>query len=463
MVCGRFGNSNIEIMNKQMEHIYRFFLILMTAFFCLLAVQPAQASEPSYNGKPLSEWLLVLQEGHTLSGKPVETSDAQEAVRQIGTNGIPTLIDLLSVYDERSAKKVLSKLHNKELTAWFKYDENIDSSCKNLRNLGLHGFSVLGTNAEFAVPQITNVLAFSDEWARVLLALGPKGFSALTNALNGPNAGVRDIVIRSLGKEGGGDPEVIKQLLVNALKDRDISVRLDAADSLQGKEPDVVIPALIPLLSDNNYRWRAANLLAAYGPAAKSVAPNIFSIFTNQPDMMLLPALRKIDQDKAAEAEAFLVNSGPLNGARFGYTTTLLLNGKELIAGGYIHTEIPKIANRDLDSAELLDPATGKWTETGKMTTPRVGHSAILLRNGKVLVVGGSHSNGGDLLSAELYDPITETWTSTGSMNDAHHSQTVVLQSDGKVRILGAWNGHKITNDELYDSDTGEWTIIQKK
>jgi hypothetical protein len=439
-----------------------FALVLIPAIFCLVAVQSVPASEPAYGGKPLSEWLLVLEEPHIVSGEPVEAPVAEEAVRQIGTNGIPTLIDLLSVYDERSAKRVLSKLHNKDLTAWFKYDENIDSSCKNLRKLGLRGFSILGTNAEYAVPQITNVLAFSDEWARALLAVGPKGFSALTNALNSPNAGIRDIVIRALGKEGGGDPEVIKQLLVNALKDQDFSVRLDAADSLQGKEPDLVIPALIPLLSDNNYRWRAANLLAVYGSAAKSAAPQLFSIFTNQPDMMLLPALRQIDPDTATEAEAFLVSSGPLNGARFGYTTTLLPNGKELIAGGWLKVE-SATKNHFLSSAELLDPKTGKWTETGEMHNARWDHTAILLHNGQVLVVGGSTAKESDSTSAELYDLTTGKWTETSSMNHTHRGRDAVLESNGTVRMPGGWDGRKITDDEVYDPATEKWSTVPKK
>jgi HEAT repeat protein len=438
-------------------------ICLQIIFLSLLTVSSVQASEPSYNGRPLSEWLLVLEEGHTMSGEPVEAPTAEEAIRQIGTNGIPTLIDLLGVYDKWSANKVLSKLHNKDLTAWFKYEENIFSSCENIRKLGLRGFSILGTNAECAVPQITKMLAYSDEAPRALLAVGPKGFSALTNAMNDPNLSVRDGLIRALGKGGGGDPEVIKQLLVNALKDPDTLVRLHAAELLEGKEPDLTIPALVPLLSDNAYRWRAANLLAAYGPAAKSAAPNIFSIFTNQPDMMLLPALRKIDPDIAAQAETFLINSGPLNPARSGYTKTPLPNGKVLIAGGYIHTEIPKIVNRILSSAELLDPVTGKWTETHEMNTARCDHIAILLQSGKVLVAGGSDDKGHGLASAELYDPVTGKWTETGSMNNAHVNDSPVLQHDGKVWIKGDWNGRQFNGDELYDPATGKWTVITNK
>ena len=46
-----------------------------------------------------------------------------------------------------------------------------------------------------------------------------------------------------------------------------------------------------------------------------------------------------------------------------------------------------------LTSAELLDPATGKWTETGEMNIARYGHSAPC-PSGKVLVSSGRDNAG---------------------------------------------------------------------
>ena len=60
----------------------------------------------------------------------------------------------------------------------------------------------------------------------------------------------------------------------------------------------------------------------------------------------------------------------------------------------------------DLSSAELYDPATGKWMLTGSMNAARFDFSMVLLPSGKVLIAGGFGSNS-FLATAELYDPAT--------------------------------------------------------
>src|SRR6185295_10066788 len=59
---------------------------------------------------------------------------------------------------------------------------------------------------------------------------------------------------------------------------------------------------------------------------------------------------------------------------------------------------------------------TGTFVSTGSLVTARFGHTATLLPNGKVLVVGGINNNAA-VASAELYDPFTGMWRPTGSFN----------------------------------------------
>ena len=131
--------------------------------------------------------------------------------------------------------------------------------------------------------------------------------------------------------------------------------------------------------------------------------------------------------------------TGSMNVARESHTATLLSNGQVLAAGG------------NGSSAELYNPATGRWTLTGNMNVPRSNHQAVLLQNGQVLVAGGLNASG-TLASAELYNPSTGTWTVTGSMITARYSFSLTLLPNGEVLAVQGINA------ELYNPATGTWT-----
>jgi hypothetical protein len=114
---------------------------------------------------------------------------------------------------------------------------------------------------------------------------------------------------------------------------------------------------------------------------------------------------------------------------------TLLTNGKVLFAGGEDGEETGGVPN-----AELYDPSSRTSTPTGSMTTPRMGHTSTLLPDGTVLIAGSQRSSfdGGDALaSAELYDPASGMFSATGDMTTARFSHTATLLSDGRVLIVG--------------------------
>ena len=122
-----------------------------------------------------------------------------------------------------------------------------------------------------------------------------------------------------------------------------------------------------------------------------------------------------------------------MHSARISHTATLLGDGRVLIVGGR--------GERVNASAEIYDPKTTRFTETGSLATARYKHTAGLLPDGRVLIAGGSDERDwhGKLSSAEIYDPRTGKFTATSSMNDSRFKlpdEAVVLAS-GRLLIAG--------------------------
>lgn len=142
--------------------------------------------------------------------------------------------------------------------------------------------------------------------------------------------------------------------------------------------------------------------------------------------------------------------TGDMGEARVGQTATLLANGKVLVAGG---VDTPNVA---LSTAELFDPATETFTPTGAMIKPRTAFAATLLANGpvasngKVLLVGGSGDN-----TAELFDPATGTFALTGTPTGPISELTATLLTNGAVLVTGGSS----KSAALYDPATNSFAL----
>ena len=133
---------------------------------------------------------------------------------------------------------------------------------------------------------------------------------------------------------------------------------------------------------------------------------------------------------------------------------TLLANGDVLITGGADHDAPGGVA-----SAEVFHVADMSFHAVRPMHFARVAHTASLLRDGRVLIVGGR----GDRVNAiaELYDPKTESFNDTGSLATPRYKHTAGLLPDGRVLVAGGsderdWSGN-LSSAEIYDPKTGRF------
>lgn len=149
--------------------------------------------------------------------------------------------------------------------------------------------------------------------------------------------------------------------------------------------------------------------------------------------------------------------------ARQGHTATALADGTVLVVGGGGEVRLAEGPAYGA-TAESYDPGTGRWTSVASLTMARSGHTATLLPDGRVLVVGGSAGDDSTARSAELFDPSTGRWAMTSSMASARSGHTATALADGTVLVAGGVglgsDPIPLASAERYDPTTQTWTAI---
>lgn len=156
------------------------------------------------------------------------------------------------------------------------------------------------------------------------------------------------------------------------------------------------------------------------------------------------------------------LNTNPMNTARAAHTLTVLADGRVLAVGGTVVSGVDA-------RAEVYNPATGQWTETGPPLLERIYHTATLLNDGRVMIVGGMSNNEPGISATLIYNPQTDQWVNGPDLNERRESHTATLLQDGRLLVAGGWGNYmvggtwvrrSINTLEIYDPNTNQWTVF---
>lgn len=155
-------------------------------------------------------------------------------------------------------------------------------------------------------------------------------------------------------------------------------------------------------------------------------------------------------------ASGSFTTTGRMRSTRFGHSATLV-GGRVLAAGGRTANNV------SLSATEFYDPSSGTWSAGPNMAQDRFRHTATVLQDGRILITGGySSSQGNTLATAEVYDPKTNAFTLLSSkMSDTRMDHTATLLKDGRVLIVGGWSslkGSTVASADLFDPATNTFT-----
>ena len=241
-------------MNKRLRIFIGFLLV---TGFGLLVWRASGRREPVFEGRTLTSWL----DHHvgTSAARPSYDSPgwqkADLALRRIGTNGIPTLLDMIRAKDPPLPVMKLLQVAGRYRWTRIQYHSALERNEE-----AEFAFRVLGTKAVSAVSQLSkiyeeNVSPSSQMCAALALGYIGRGAQAalpgLIRDFTHTDADVRSYAVLAVASIGG-EPDVVLQPLTRALKDPSVNVRWEALVGLSNLESRgrPAVPEILKMFSD---------------------------------------------------------------------------------------------------------------------------------------------------------------------------------------------------------------------
>jgi hypothetical protein len=265
------------------KRVHIAFAVLLVILAGMLTWQGLREREPLHQGKRLSIWLNAYKL-HGVAGVEtwqvrVEQQAADEAVRQMGTNALRSLLRMLRANDSALKVKCM-ELAKRQHFIGIKY-----TPAEELNYRACSGFGVLGAKAQGAVPALIEIanrnLSRASRWYAIqaLVLVGPPAQEAiplLSGWATNADRSVRTYAINALGRIRA-EPERGLPVLISALNDPDLQIRTAALMALQGLGPNAkpALPVLVEFLSNapSGIEWTCvSNALKAIDPEAAAKA-----------------------------------------------------------------------------------------------------------------------------------------------------------------------------------------------
>jgi HEAT repeat protein len=230
-----------------------------------------QEREPVYQGTPLSVWLTPRSYNGDMEAWQAQAHKAHEAVLQIGTNALPTLLRMLRAKDSALKVRFMGLVMRQHIIK-IRY-----APAEEWNRRARRGFEVLGARAKSAVPTLIDIADRNISRTSRLATIDALGFigapaeeavPSLLGWATNADPELRCDAIFTLGKIRSQPDRVVPEL-TNALHDPTPMVRIYAFIALEHFGPDakLAVPALVEFLkTDSTTRSRSA--LNAIDPAA---------------------------------------------------------------------------------------------------------------------------------------------------------------------------------------------------
>ena len=235
---------------------------------------------------------------------------------------------------------------------------------------------------------------------------------------------------------------------------------------------DLDLPGSLDILvADAADRWRelaAIEHTLATDPAARSALEDYVSALASAQVaeselrwLMGLPPRASSAMATMSELTLEMPQGPPVSGkpvrvlveGRSGHAATRLDDGHILLSGGY-KADLP--SQDHLASAEVYDPADGRFSGAGRLKSRRAGHRALPLSDGTVLIIGGGGLEQPST-SVESFDPATGTSKRLKGPRGLYQVDLVCVLEDGRVLVVGPTQGTAVSA-WLLDPASGEFT-----